>query len=680
MAGSAKRPHLLPLAALLLALLPAGPALAYQLSVRADPDRVQAGERATSVITVEVRDDSGQPVPDRTEVRFLSTLGTITPSALTTHGMARVVLTCGSTGSAEVSVMVAGDRAVALVEFTADAGTGQGASRAIRVEGGWVAYSVDRELITASDGARFRYRRVAVTAQSLQYEVKTGTLRAQQQVAITSGSQTLEGERLCYWPNQSRGVMLSARDQVERLFFQGEALTVYAREGAVAADAFLPADSTGTRTWIVAKEVMIIPGERVQFTHASVYVNNQHLISLPYYIASFSSTGDLMNQVFHFSSDGGINLDLPVYYAASEKRVGSLHIRRSSADGFGYGTGRGFSLGLEEQYRIGDKTRGVLSLDNLTSNTRGFRWQHNQELPGRARADLFLNYYRYSPDYPGTLMGQVQYYLPLKAVDLNTAVRATRWGSRNDWTVDTTARYMGKPLGHTSVTYGLTGNLTYGSSLGYGYARSSTAEKSRNTVGGGLTGSLYFPSWNLGPRTTLSTSVGAETRVYTGRSPRSGADLRLGLNHSLGGLGTFNLGYSYSLQSGGDNFITYGGSGRQRLDANLYAGKMDRWLLSGYASYELDDGGLFSSLQASYDLPFDRGKDGSAKWRLDLRANSSKYAGWATNDLRLALGRDIGNYELLLCYSPTSSGYSTYGLTGSGSGKTIWLELGAGRF
>ena len=199
-------------------------------------------------------------------------------------------------------------------------------------------------------------------------------------------------------------------------------------------------------------------------------------------------------------------------------------------------------------------------------------------------------------------------------------------------------------------------------------------------MGGGLTGSLYFPSWNLGPRTTLSTSVGAETRVYTGRSPRSGADLRLGLNHSLGGLGTFNLGYSYSLQSGGDNFITYGGSGRQRLDANLYAGKMDRWLLSGYASYELDDGGLFSSLQASYDLPFDRGKDGSAKWRLDLRANSSKYAGWATNDLRLALGRDIGNYELLLCYSPTSSGYSTYGLTGSGSGKTIWLELGAGRF
>lgn len=659
-----------------LVLVQAGAASAFVLAARADPERVQAGERATSVISVEVLDESGQPAPDRTEVRFMATLGTITPTAYSSRGMARAVLSCASTGTCEVSVLVGGDRTVVTVEFTSDAGTGQGASRSIRMEGGWVAYSVDRQVLAASDGARFRYRRLLVTAQNMQFEVSSGTLRAQQAVAIGNGRNTINGERLCYWLNQARGVLLATEDRVERLFFQGEGLNVYSRQGEVSADTFQPPEVSGTRTWIVADEVLVIPNERIQFSHASIYVNDRHLVSLPYYIANFTSTGGLVNQIFNLSSDGGLNLDLPAYYAASEKRIGSAHVRHTSRNGYYYGSGTGWTLGLEEQYRIGNKMRGVLTLDDLTSSTRGFRLQHNQELASNSRADLYLNYYRYSPDYPGSLSGQLFYYRPVKEVELNTMLHATKYGENKDWAVETNARYSGKPLGKSEVTYSVGANLGYGNQLAGYWA--GFYQKPKNILSYGLQGSLYFPTVEMGPRTGFTSSISGDTRMYTGgASSRSSGDLRLGVRHALGQAGALNLNYTYSLQSGGGYY--YYGEGNQRLDASLYASRSDTWYLSAFGSYTLGNSGMFGSMLASYRLPF-RSSGGLPKWRLEARSTYSKFAGWSTSDLRLALGRDIGNYEVLLCYSPSGSGYSSYGFLGSGSGKQVWLELAAGRF
>jgi len=658
-----------------LVLLQAGGALGYQLRVRADPQRVQAGEHATSAITVEALDDQGLPVPDHTEVRFLSTLGTIPPTAFTSGGMARAVLSCSSPGTAEVTVMVGGSQAGVLVEFTSDAGPASAASRAMRVEGGWVAYSVERQLVAAADGARFRYRRVTVSAQDLQLEVRSATLFAQREVTIKCGKRELHGERLCYWVNQGRGVILSVRDRTEPIFFQGDSLTEQSTPQATVPNVFNPASTVGTRTWVVARQVTVIPNERLQFSHASVYMDDKHLFSMPYYIASLNSSGELLNQMFNFSSDGGLNLDLPLYYAASENRVGSLHIRRTSANGFVYGAGsNGWSLGLQEQYQFGTG-RGELDLDNVTSEARGFRWQHTQELPGDSRADVRMGYYRYSKDRPGTLMGQITHYLPLKGVDLNTVLRGTSYSGRNDWAVESTARYAGRALGKQGITYNLSANLGYGNNL-VGYWGMTTAPKSVGTYG--VQGMLNFPTVQLGSRTTFTSGIGAETRMFTGGVPaRSSADLSLGLRHTLGRIGSASLDYNYSLASG----PAFYSMGRQRLDASLYMGTLRKWSFAAFGSYALDDGGVFATIAGDYDLPWDRAKDGSARWRFETQAGYSRYAGWSTNDIRFALGRDIGKYELRLCYSPTGAGYNAYGLFGSGgSGQKIWLELGAAGF
>lgn len=659
-----------------MALLWAAPLCAFTVTARAEPDRVRAGERATSMITVEVL-DGVTPAPDHTEVRFLTTLGTITPAVYTSHGQARALLTCGSTGTAEVSVMVGADRAVVLVEFGAEAGSGEGASRSIHIDGGWVAYSSERQIVSATDGATFRYRRMTVKAQALQYELGTGVLHAQRQVTITNGHKTIEGERLCYWPNQARGIMLAAKEDVVRIFFQGEDLSDAPRGGQVSNATFQPPDLEGTNTWIVAESVLIIPSERIQFSRASIYVKDRQVLSLPYYITSFSSPGNAMNSIFGFSSNGGLNIDFPLYYAASEQRVGSLHIRRGAGSGFSYGStdANNWSLGVEEQYKIGQGGRGLLSLDNITDSTRGFRLRHTQELGGAARADLNIGYYRYDPSYPGALTGQLYVYHPVKKLDLNTSVRANRYGTATDWGLETTARYGGSLPG--KLTYTLNGSVGFGSSMAGYYSVGGDGERKRNALTYGIGGLLNFPTKELGKRTTFTSSVGVQANAG-GLYGRTSADLRMGLRRSLGQTGTVSLDYTYSLQSGQSYY--YGGG--QRLDLNLYASRGRQWYSSLYGSMNIDDGSLFGSAWLSYTLPFDKRPDGSGKWRAELRGSYSKFAGYGMDDIRFALGRDIGRYEVLLCYSPSGNGYSGYGVggIGGGSGRKVWLELAAGSF
>ena len=154
-------------------------------------------------------------------------------------------------------------------------------------------------------------------------------------------------------------------------------------------------------------------------------------------------------------------------------------------------------------------------------------------------------------------------------------------------------------------------------------------------------------------------------------------DARLSLRRSLGSTSSFTLSYSYNLEQGG----TWPSYDRQRLDANLYASKGQKWYGYSFASYDLTNKSIYGSLSCSYQLPIERISNGRSKWRLDLRSSFSRFMGLSQTDARIALGRDIGNYEILLCYSPTGTGYGSYGYGyGTRQGKKWWLELAAAGF
>ena len=670
--------------ALMLFLMAAGlaPALGagMQLAVRAEPDRGGVGSGAGAAIIVEVRTATGEAARDGTQVQFASTLGTITPVAETVGGVARGILTSNSAGTAQVSVLVGSDRADAYVEFTAEAsGKARAESRLARISGGYLAYSADQQVFIVNDKAKLDYQGLLIHADSLQFDLARNQVRAQHLVRVEGAGATLEGERLSYSGTSQSGVLLRIGTDraVERVGFRGAALTPQA-EAADAQASFQPLDGEDTRTWVIARQATVFPYEKIQFIGASVYVNDVHLLDLPIYVLrlrGYAGGGNYLDQVFSLNSQGGLSVDFPLYYAATEKRTGSLHIRRVAPGSFGGYSGLGWSLGIVEQYERGRAVTGTLALENLTDSTRGFRWDHHQQFGANSRLDLYLNHQRYSPDYPGISTAYSYFYRRIKDAGLTLSMRATRYGGSTDLASDLAYRWSGKRLPKTDIGYDFALEGGYGESprnagLPYNYGYQPAGREFYY----GMNLGVYPAVKDLDRRTTLTTSVGTEYAWFLDGATRDALEARATVRRNLGQTSNASLSYSYALRHGD----WYAGLGRERLDLNVYASKGQKWDLYGYLSKNLSEDGMFGSANFSYQLPFEKNHDGTSKWRFDATAAYSKYGAFALTDTRFALGRDIGSYEVRLCYSPQGSGgYGPYGYASGSTGRKTWLELGA---
>jgi hypothetical protein len=650
------------LVALTLAPCAVAVAAGYGVDIEAQPQRLRAGSKQRCAITVRVTDSLGASVPDGTEVTFVTTLGRIDPQrALTAAGLARAELTSQTPGRAEVSILVGTQHEVVLVEFTgaATAATAKPAP-VVKVEGKYVAYSADCDCITATDNARARHGHLVVEAGNIQYEVERGLLKAQHAVRVRSGAATLEGERACYSVTTCSGVLLRTQNGVERVSFRGEDLQPSASTPPGTVN-LLPTDTSNTSTWIVARDATIFPNDRIQFSAATLFVGARRIFSLPYYVAPLHGQRSLLNQIFSISSSGGLNLDLPFYYSANETHAGSLHLRRRAAGSYGYGRS-GWSLGLEERYRLGDASTGAIAVDDLTESTRSLRVDHQIELGPASRLTMGMNYYRYNPSYPGALTGRAFYSSRLSGADLNVIALGSSIGGTSSWSLDSSMRWGNRAIGHSGVDYDVTTMLGYGSSQ-YGYG------------GGLLTGvglGLGPPDWQITGSTSATLDLFQQFTWAQLGGNRTTSDVRAALRQGLGALGNATLSYTFNISSGG----LYSSYGRQDLNLSAYLAKGFDWRASGYVSYSLDRPSMFASGNVSYQLPIEQKSSGPSPWRLDLRGSYAKFGVANSMSSRIAIGRAIGSYEVLLCYSPTANyGYGSYGY-GYGRGKSFWVEFG----
>jgi hypothetical protein len=633
---------------------------------------VTPASSAGAAIIVEVRDASGQPVPDGTEVRFVTTLGQVTPNAQTVRGIARGTVTSSTAGTAEVTALAGGQSARVQVEFTRDAGMDEGMSKVIRIRGAYTAFSSEMQVVVASDHARFEQGRLTIEAATMQYALGQGVLKAQDEIVVRGTDSKLEGDRLSYEVASTQGVLLRADATVEKMFFRGSSLQVYSTEGSLTPQLFYLMDLSDAKTWILADSITVFPNERIQFVRPQVYYKGIKLVGMPYYeikLGTLRSQEGFLNQVFSFTSAAGLNVDLPVYYAATQSHTGALRIRRFGRGSWGSGyAGEGWSLGLEEQYRIGSG-QGTLSLDNLLEGTRSLRLEHHQEFGSDSRADISFNHYRYDERFPAITSGTAFYYRRMGKMDLNLIGRGSSSSSSTDWALEGNLRSSRRTRG--GLQYDVVTEMGYGNSLS---GSSLTAEEGRPPrlgLGAGLY--LYPPARRLDEKTDLTPTLSVSTYHLLGAGSRQSLDARVGLRRTLGSASSATLTYSYSLSRG----ISLVSGGGQRLDLNIYAGQGLTWQTSLYTSYDLSSNGVFGSITASYVLPFERTDNGGAKWRADGTFGYSRLSNVSTEDSRISVSRDIGNYVVSLVYSPTgAASYSSYwGGFGSNLGRRIWLEF-----
>ena len=643
----------------------------WQVTARAQPARV-ASQTGSAEIIAEVRNEAGQPAPDGTEIFFASTLGTIVPSAQTQGGLARSRLTSATPGTAEVTVVAGASSARVLVEFSGEGGSGRSESRMVRLSGRYVAYSLERQVVVAADRARLEQGRLFIEAESLQYDVSLSSVRAQRNVRVGNGAKVIEGERLSYDLSSKRGMLMRTRPDVTRASFDGSTLSETEVRLSSGGDALKPVEADAGRSWVVARQVIVYPGEKIQFIKAQLYLEGQRLVVLPCHqipLNSYQSKQGLVSQVFSFTSGGGLNVDFPVYYLTTGKRSGSLHIRRSSYSGL---YGQGWSLGLQEEYDLG-RMRGTVSLDNPLSSTMGVRWEHHQNV-GETTADISFSRYRYDSSYPPISYGNAFIRRSVGKADLTVTASGSRYGMGTDWSTSSAIRWPQVPLGNRGWHYDVGADMRVGTGLGLAWP--GVYDRSGVQTSLGLDIGLASPMCRLGSKSTFSTNLLARGGMGAGGS-RENLEARLSFRRSLGPASSAMITYTHMLGS-----QDYWSLGRRRIDGNVFVNNSNRWSLSGFFSHDLTTSGLFASLGGRYNLPFERYSNGTARWRLEADMGHSRYGGFKVTDSRIALSRDVGRSVVSLVFSPSgATGYGPYGGGfGFNRGKRVWIEVSLGQF
>ena len=660
-----------------------------EITLRADSVRVPADGGSGVIITIEVLDATGKPVPDGTSVNLITTLGEVVSPVQTLGGLAQTVLTPSTTaGTALVSAMVGAARATVEVEFVAGPGSASPGSRMVELSAEELSYSPDRKLFVAGPNVRLAYQGMEIRADGMEYDVMANVVCAQGAVVITSGGAEVKADALRYDLSNLRGRLLRVADEPVRLLVEGEKLETRPDPSE---DVGLwyqgPLDST--RTWLKARSAIIHPRQKVILDHAAVYVDDLRVMGMRRHVLDPRRGASLFGNSFGYSSLLGAAFDFPYYYRASASQVGAFHITHNRSVG-GSGGDPGWALGVREEYIKEGRSEGALSIEDITHPDRGLDWQHQLTLGGGSGLSLNAGLSTFEDDGPRLRAAGLNYYRPLSAGRLSLTLSGSDFGASEHVFGALSYRFRTRTLGSGVL-------ITPVVSLRHSRRQSETEqilvdpetgetleitqESSGRTTSPGFDLAVNLPQHRISPDTQLNGSLHTGYAWGLAGGGRAVFDGRFGLVRQLSPGEYIRLDYSYSgapasLQP------TLFSIGRQRLSLNgrvKYRGCEVRF----NASQEIGGERLFGNLAVFRPLPWGRDGQGQALWTLTASHMFSHVSQYQIGSSRLALARRVGQYRLAMCYSPQGRGgfesqpwvsLGGFGYTYSG-GRHFWVEL-----
>ena len=662
------------------------------VTMRADPGRAPADGNTPVAISIEVLDGSGRPAPDGTSVHLVTTLGTVISPVETLGGLAQTLLTpSNQAGTAVVSAMVGGARAMVEVEFTAVPGSASPGSRMVELTAQELAYSPGRKMFVAGPGARLEHETISITADGLQYDVTSNLVRAQGNVVLRSGSQELRGEALRYDLYSLRGRLIRiSGEQVDRLLVEGERLQTRPDPSGEAA-LWGQTPEPDQRTWVKARSAIVDPNRKVILDHAAVYVDDMRVMGLRRHVLDPRYGSALFGNTFGFSSLLGANMDIPVYYRASGSEIGALHITRNRALG-DVGSDPGWSLGLKEEYFRQGKTEGSLSIQDITQPARGMDWRHQVKLGAGSALTLDAGLANFEDDAPTLKSAGLTYLRPMGGGRLSLALSGSDFGQSQHYYSSLAYRFQTSRLGsgvlvspvvHVRHTRRFSETEEVIVDPVTGEVLEIPKEDIGETTSPGFDVAFSLPNREIGSHMQLNTTLLTGYAWGLADGSRGILDGRLSLMRRLGPTDYLKLSYDYSsapaaLQSSPFKIA------RQRLGVNGRT-KLQEFEVMFNASAEIGGDRLFGYVSVTRPLPFGRDANGQPLWNVQASHVFSRLAEYGLSSSRLSLARKLGRYELALCYSPQGNGgYESrpwinlggYGYTYSG-GSHLWAELSA---
>ncbi len=676
---------LLTLLAGLIAVCSSGTCRAASIAVDVTPISIPADGRSYSQILVTVLDAFGAPAPDNTEVRLTTTAGDITPAVYTTGGRAVGILTSSTfPQTAVINAYAEGTSGSAQVEFAAsDYRDLSPRARTIRMEGSSLAYSVEMDTVLASGGVTMEYRGMTIEAASAQVCQMYGQIRAQGDVVVRRGDQTLTADAFAHDTGTDRISLLNYDDETMRVLEPDELKPI--GPGVIRADTRLsePLMYVQGRTWIVCERLTLIPGQRILFFGASIYVGDMKVLAIPYYSYSYEKRESILQQVRYTSRDGML-VDLPYYYRMTDTGTGALKLRYAG-DGTDYGSyyrpRKGISLGLEQDYYLGERSQGRVFVDSIAHSSMAYELAHHLEygsvLTG-GRADFSARYQPSSSYAKNNYNASLSVMGSLRKYDYS--IFGYLGGSRNeqyDPLDPESVRYMDQSYGTIEtifrpkrriVTAGMT--LTPSLSVGYKNLWDPSGQPASESVYQSL-GLSGIRSERLNRVTTLILDGGIA--LTTALDGETGASFRLRptLRKSWNG-GNASLSYTLSLQDGATDSAP--ALSTHQLGLNLFLSSRGKWNLYSWATYGLDTNRLtlYSSLNYRIDRMW-QVRTSYNLYRYSYDFNDRRYS-YENSYLKVGIYRPIGYYEVGLAWSPDGQNY------GINRNRRLWLELGGRGF
>ena len=700
---------------LLLAAAPAAPGalLVGQITLRADSTRLPADPSSSVVITIEVLDATGKPVPDGTSVNLITTLGEIVSPVQTIGGLAQTVLTPSpAAGTALVSAMVGSARATLEIEFIAGPGSASPGSRMVEVSGEELSYSPDRRMFVVGPSARLVYETVEIRADGMEYDVMSNVVCAQGAVVVKSGASEIRADALRYDLSSLRGRLLRVPDpsavapsategkpgEPIRLLVEGEKLQTRP-DTTPDPGLWYPLRQDEIRTWIKARSAIVHPRGKVILDHAAVYVDDLRVMGMRRHVMDPRRGTSLFGPTFGYSSLFGPALNIPYYYRASGSQIGALHFTHNQTVG-GVGGEPRWALGLKEEWIREGRSEGSLSLQDITHPTRGMEWQHQLQLGAGSALSMDAGVSTFQNGMPQLRAAGLMYYRPLSAGRLSLSLSGSDFGTSQYYFGAVAYRFKGCTLGsgilitplvslRQSFRHSETNQILIDPSTGD--TLEINQESSGRTTSPGIDLDVSLPTRALNDTTQLNASL------HTGYAWGLSGGSRPLLNGRVGVVKRFaptdyvRLDYSYSGAPASLQPTPFS-IGRQRLSLN------GRVKLRGFdvlfnASQEIGGDRLFGNLILFRPLPWGKDRDGESVWALSashmfthLTASNGTTGGMSEYKLassRLALSRRMGQYRLAICYSPQGKGgfesqpwvsLDGYGYTYSG-GRHLWIEV-----
>lgn len=358
------------------------------------PAMAVADGRSTITVTAQLRDSSGNLVPNGTQVVFDTNLGSFREKIVeTSNGYARAILVAGDlAGTAKIRASALRFSAATEldIEFVADRSLLSSAQDYIEVVGSetlW--YSVQDRVIEASGaeyGAVLKYQNIEISANDLQVQVQTYEVRARK-AKLKIGNWEQEFESLYFRLNKKEGfgtatilipvesedgshIDLSSlpADVQQRPYFG--LVTVGNRflklpDKALDIQALRFSTISDSVSMISAKKAVAYPRKEVQFHKADVRMANQRIMQVPLFTVSVNTATPVITEQWVNVTNNNFALNYPYYLSLKPGETSALRFKYGANYGTGTGAGGGAFIDYELNWNKGPNFDGGLRIGGI---------------------------------------------------------------------------------------------------------------------------------------------------------------------------------------------------------------------------------------------------------------------------------------------------------------------------